>query len=1069
MIRLTQARVVNWHYFRDTTLTIGERTLISGDNGMGKSTLVDAIQYALAADLRKARFNQAAGDRRGGRDLAGYVRCKIGSDSTEYLRGDTVAHIMLGFQTGEGQCTAGVCVEAFSDGRTAEHFWMGNKLDPHGVVVQEEGAKPLVWRQFRERIEARGAQAFESKREYLRNLTDRLGVFRRMSEYNPYLEAFTRSVSFTPLVSVDRFVCDYILEERPLSIQTMKDNLESYKEAERHANATIRKIAALRDIKALEEEYGNHRLILTRQDYLKLRLAVLLATEELEATEEKKRQAENRAQRLSHAVEQNGKERETLEISLREVNGALARDDNHALYSRMKDKIAALERELKTTGQDAERGVLLRTQCRALLALPPANESEEASLEAIDREMDALETERSRTEQEKHELGRTLDETVRVLREAAEELASLEKGIRHFPENSQQLARELTKKGIDAWILAELADITEPDWADAIEGWLNTLRFAVIVAPESFQQALEIYNALPRSIGGVALPNIAKMRGRSDEVKNGSLAQLVSSDNPWAQLYLDAILGEVMTADIATLKNYGKAITKECMSYSNHTATRIKEEVWKTHWLGRAAKEQRLAFLRQELARLGKEKETYAKNAREKAELAKAFGQGVRSLSEARSLALSIIRKKEIQAELDEARRELSLIDISTSRDLEMKREELVRRIAECAQNRDRLTAEEGKTISECAALAETTFRLRGQAEDCGNEFEAFCGRIAGLLADCEAYAAERLKNAEARTLALNYDASRKSTETKIQNILTQYRKKAAEFGNQFNAMVSVEIEDYPAFEETLARLERSELPAYQERIARARLDAEKEFREHFIAKLNEYILEARESFREINTTLRELCFGHDQYSFTLEERPDRRGQIRIVQKAAEITGYDGGLFEQIVDPEERKETERLFENIIKADLDSAEMRSICDYRTYFTYDIRMRDTKSIDPATGKAVELSLSRVIREKSGGESQTPYYVAIAASFYRFFKDKKDSTVRFVLFDEAFDKLDDERIGKVINFFANLDIQLMVAVPPGKIEAIAPLMDQIQIVSRISHEARVRQFTAVKGNEP
>ena len=86
MITLMEARLVNWHYFADETIEIGNRCLVAGDNGSGKSTIVDAIQYALAADLRKARFNQAAGDRRGGRDLSGYVRCKLGSESTEYLR-----------------------------------------------------------------------------------------------------------------------------------------------------------------------------------------------------------------------------------------------------------------------------------------------------------------------------------------------------------------------------------------------------------------------------------------------------------------------------------------------------------------------------------------------------------------------------------------------------------------------------------------------------------------------------------------------------------------------------------------------------------------------------------------------------------------------------------------------------------------------------------------------------------------------------------------------------------------------------------------------------------------------
>jgi hypothetical protein len=47
-------------------------------------------------------------------------------------------------------------------------------------------------------------------------------------------------------------------------------------------------------------------------------------------------------------------------------------------------------------------------------------------------------------------------------------------------------------------------------------------------------------------------------------------------------------------------------------------------------------------------------------------------------------------------------------------------------------------------------------------------------------------------------------------------------------------------------------------------------------------------------------------------------------------------------------------------------------------------YDIKIKETDVIDPAPGKPMELSLSRVLREKSGGETQTPYYVAIAPTW-------------------------------------------------------------------------------------
>ena len=66
MITLERVRLVNWHNFDDEVIEIGNRCLLAGDNGSGKSTVIDAIQYVMAANLRMARFNSAADERRGG-------------------------------------------------------------------------------------------------------------------------------------------------------------------------------------------------------------------------------------------------------------------------------------------------------------------------------------------------------------------------------------------------------------------------------------------------------------------------------------------------------------------------------------------------------------------------------------------------------------------------------------------------------------------------------------------------------------------------------------------------------------------------------------------------------------------------------------------------------------------------------------------------------------------------------------------------------------------------------------------------------------------------------------------
>lgn len=73
-----------------------------------------------------------------------------------------------------------------------------------------------------------------------------------------------------------------------------------------------------------------------------------------------------------------------------------------------------------------------------------------------------------------------------------------------------------------------------------------------------------------------------------------------------------------------------------------------------------------------------------------------------------------------------------------------------------------------------------------------------------------------------------------------------------------------------------------------------------------------------------------------------------------------------------------------------------------------------------------------------------------------------DKPESTIRLVMFDEAFDKLDDERIRRILEFYATMNIQLIVAVPTEKLETIAPSMDRILTVIKKGYTARVREHT-------
>src|SRR5512134_571265 len=120
MKQLTRIRLINWHLFENTTIDCRGTTYFIGINGAGKSTILDAVQFALVGGQRDVRFNQAAvsGSKR---TLASYVRGELGTEGQRYLRGDATGVVALEFQNLDETCFVhGAVIDAFEDGRNPD-------------------------------------------------------------------------------------------------------------------------------------------------------------------------------------------------------------------------------------------------------------------------------------------------------------------------------------------------------------------------------------------------------------------------------------------------------------------------------------------------------------------------------------------------------------------------------------------------------------------------------------------------------------------------------------------------------------------------------------------------------------------------------------------------------------------------------------------------------------------------------------------------------------------------------------------------------------------------------------
>jgi len=1054
---LNRMRMVNWHYFQDETIRFKEISLLAGDNGSGKSTIIDALQYALVANINKIRFNSsAATSRQSARSLESYVRCKMGMEGTEYARGDTIAHIVLEFGSADRIFCAGVMIEAFTDGKVKENEWVLDNHRLEDVPLSREGFY-LAAKEVRNSLQEMGAVLCATKREYNAQLTMRLKVHRRNASFNPYLEALLRSVSFTPLTSVDQFVCDYILEERFVDVSAMRENLNNYREAEEEASLMERKIAALKEISRSQGESDTIARQIESQDYLRLKAGHLAVQREAEVNAAALNRARDELAAVQEQLADLEERRSRYEQLRDELRTALFGNDTRRLIENLENKRDELTRRREEYRRQAERFEQVLRDSAAKLDRPPG-ENIEAEISSVGEEFEGA-------GEQAAELNSRVKKMLAELAELQAEREELEDGRLRYPPAVERLKAVLEASGLQVWIFAELLEMCDSQWRNAVEGVLGDRRFDLLVEDSHFESALDLYKQQEAEVAGVGLPYLARMEGA--EVAAGSLAEMVETENPLALRYCAQLLGDVIRSDPETLTDFDRAASPDCLYYSGHTVFRLKPRVYSRWYIGGEARRQRHEHITAEIRRIKGAYEADRRQLKETVRRRQMLTEVFGLLNQVKDLADSRRLEEQFGEHCREVDRQISEIDMTEIQEMHGRIKAADEELAKLRNEKALADGRGGELRGEISRREADAAGLEVSESHAADGLEEFLSERRHRLEEFEAYFRERLRGGESaslqevRTLLANYENARKGLETRLKGAEAELLKLKSRFNRDYRLMLDETAEGSRPFLDVLMRYRDTELPSYREKITRARREAERQFKEHFVARMNEYINDARESFSEINHTLKEISFGEDQYSFSIRERSEKRQILEVFRTAMKVEEYKDTLFESLTSEEERKSIEALFEEILNNDLDSPRVREICDYRTYFTYDIHIRHMHSIDKNTGKPHESNLSKVLREKSGGEAQTPYYVALGASFFRFFKEE-EGAIRLALFDEAFNKMDDTRIGTALTFFRRLGMQVVTAVPTEKIETIAPYSDQVNLIFRRNFQAYAREFS-------
>ena len=271
---------------------------------------------------------------------------------------------------------------------------------------------------------------------------------------------------------------------------------------------------------------------------------------------------------------------------------------------------------------------------------------------------------------------------------------------------------------------------------------------------------------------------------------------------------------------------------------------------------------------------------------------------------------------------------------------------------------------------------------------------------------------------------------------------------------------------DNDEFDAERRALEESELPRYRRKIRAARESAMEQFQNDFLSRLKSSIEQVQAQVRNLNRALRQAQFGTDSYQFRVDRSPDYADYYDMIM-APELMEGDITLFSAQFQEKYGPLIDRLFSQITMADdtQPSARRQSelqenierYTDFRTYLKFDLETTDQNGSKQL--------LSQTMGTKSGGETQTPFYISVLASFAQLYRVSDTSslgnTVRLVVFDEAFNKMDSERIVESVRLLRGMGLQAVICTPPDKVADLMPIADRTLLVDKQKYRMHILPF--------
>jgi len=1077
--RLHRFEVYNWGTFHERVWALqpgGDNSLVTGDIGSGKSTLIDAIT-TLLVPAQRITYNKAAGAESKERTLRSYVLGHYKSERGEAglaakavaLRDHNHYSVILGHFYNEGYDRHVTLAQVFwmrdAQGQPDRFYVVADR--PLSIAAEFAGFGTDI-KDLRKRLRGMHVELHDTFPPYGTAFRRRFGI-----ENEKALELFSQTVSMKSVGNLTEFVRGHMLEPFAIEprVQALITHFDDLDRAHQAVLKAKQQIAALEPLVADAERHA--QLSASLEELRNCRQAIRPWFAELKSglLIERINRLEGELARFTGRINRLNEQSRTLEAERDNIRQAI-RENGGDRMERLKAEIGRLEQQQSERRRRADSYAQLAAQ----LKLPAA--ADEAGFRANRREAEdalaSLATDDAALQNRLTEVSVQSHQQEQRLADLNAELNSLRQRRSNIPAAMlalrERICRELSLSADAIPFAGELLQVreNEREWEGAIERLLHNFGLSLLV-PDAHYATVAQWVERTHLRGRLVYYRLINRRDRSAPALHpASLVHMLairpeSAFYDWLEREVAHRFDYACCADLEQFRRERRAITR---------AGQIKTDGERHEKDDRHALDDRTRYV------LGWTNEAkIAAVVRQAADCTRLVESGKLKLEEIAAEQRKLRERTawlnkfivyddfteldwrpltlEIQV-LDQERRmlESSSDVLKTLQQQLAAAEEQFQSVNDDLQKvRAEHAVANGKLTDAQAMMADARALLDAMPDEAAARYFP---QLEGMRAEALGEHRLTVESCDGRAgdmrewLQRRIDAEDKRIVRLGNNIIDAMRRYKNDWPVE-TAEVDVSIEAASEYSAMLGQLRADDLPRFEQRFKQ--LLNENTIREvaNFQAQLNREREEIRERIETINASLRQIDYNVNRYICLLAE-PTQDADVREFRESLRactegaLTGSQDEQYSEAKFLQVKAIIERFRGREGQTDFDQRWTRRVTDVRNWFTFSASERwreDDSEYEHYTDSG----------GKSGGQKEKLAYTVLAASLaYQFgleWGEQHSRSFRFVVIDEAFGRGSDESTRYGLDLFGKLNLQLLIVTPLQKIHVIEPHVANVGFV--------------------